>query len=250
MIKALFLQSMYSYPDEAMEREMYNRIDFGNFLHYPEIITDSRTIWLFRERLSSTGKDKIIWKHIWKQLEDHGISIKKGIVQDATFIESDPGKHGKKKPLVFVDPVPEEMTKVGAASTTTEKRITRDERKDARIKAAEKKRLRKEERRNAKTRRSNDGNWTKKNSTSHFGNKLYSVHETVLPLIKEFVVTTASLHDSQVDISIPGIPYYNDKGYAGANRRNVNKTMDKTSTSETALQRNFTKHINVTMDKA
>ena len=45
--------------------------DFGyfsmsvyNFLHYPEIIPDSRTIWLFRERLSSTGKDKIIWKEM------------------------------------------------------------------------------------------------------------------------------------------------------------------------------------------
>ncbi|MCL4340829.1 MAG: transposase [Candidatus Thermoplasmatota archaeon] len=45
---------MYSCSDEAMERELYNRIDFRNFLHYPETIPDSRTIWLFRERLQST----------------------------------------------------------------------------------------------------------------------------------------------------------------------------------------------------
>ena len=94
MIKTLFLQSMYNCSDEVMERELHDRISFRNFLHYPEIIPDSRTIWLFRERLSSTGKDKIIWK----QFEERGISIKKGMVQDATFIESDPGKHIKKKP--------------------------------------------------------------------------------------------------------------------------------------------------------
>ena len=35
-----------------------------------------------------------MWKEIWKQFEDHGITIKKGTAQDATFIESDPGKHG------------------------------------------------------------------------------------------------------------------------------------------------------------
>ncbi|EQD25785.1 transposase, IS4, partial [mine drainage metagenome] len=80
-----------------------------NFLHYPETIPDSRTIWMFRERLSSSGKDKKIWKHIWKQFEDKGIMIKKGMVQDATFIESDPGKHGRKKSPVPVDPEPPEM---------------------------------------------------------------------------------------------------------------------------------------------
>ena len=44
MIKTLFLQSMYNYSDESIGRELYNRIYFRNFLHYPEIIPDSRTI--------------------------------------------------------------------------------------------------------------------------------------------------------------------------------------------------------------
>ena len=259
MIKTLFLQSMYNCSDESMEKELYNRIDFRNFLHYPEIIPDSRTIWLFRERLSSTGKDKIIWKHIWKQLEERGITIKAGMVQDATFIESDPGKHGRKKPPVPVDPVPPKMTgdvkectpgKDEDASTATKKGMTKEEKKTARIKAAEKKRMRREERKNGKTRRSKDGTWAKKNSVSHFGNKLHTVQGTDIPLIREFVITTASLHDSQVDLSIPGIPCYKDKGYAGACCRNINAAMDKTSTSGTALQGKIPKHINATMDKA
>ena len=44
------------------------------------------------------------------KFEDRGISIKKGMVQDATFIESDPGKHRKKKPPVPVDPESAEMS--------------------------------------------------------------------------------------------------------------------------------------------
>ena len=105
--------------------------------------------------------------------------------------------------------------------------MTKEERKAAKIRASEKKSLRREERRSAKTRRSKDGTWTKKNSASHFGNKLHTVQGTDIPLIREFVVTTASLHDSQVDLSIPGIPCYRDKGYAGAQCRGINATMDK-----------------------
>ncbi len=162
--------------------------------------------------------------------------MKSGTIQDATFIESDPGKHGKKKPPVPVDPEPPEMTEKNRGDseektldTGKKKRMTKVEKREARIKAAEKKRLRREERRSAKTRRSKDGTWTKKNNSSHFGNKLHTVQGTDIPLIREFVVTTASLHDSQVDLSMPGIPCYRDKGYAGAPCRGINATMDKAS---------------------
>ena len=51
MLKVLFLQSLYNLVDKSVEREMHNRIDFMNFLGFPEKIPDSRTIWLFRQRL-------------------------------------------------------------------------------------------------------------------------------------------------------------------------------------------------------
>ncbi len=89
--------------------------------------------------------------------------MKSGTIQDATFIESDPGKHGKKKPPVPVDPEPPEMTEKNRGDseektldTGKKKRMTKVEKREARIKAAEKKRLRREERRSAKTRRSKD----------------------------------------------------------------------------------------------
>jgi len=114
-------------------------------------------------------------------------------------------------------------------STAAEKRMTGKEKRQARKRKAEKKRMRREERKDGKTRRSKDGTWTEKNNASHFGNKLHTVQRTDLPLIREFVVTTASLHDSQVDLSIPGIPCYKDKGYAGAYCKDTNATMDRAS---------------------
>ncbi|BAB60578.1 hypothetical protein [Thermoplasma volcanium GSS1] len=205
MVKVLFLQSVYNLVDEAMEREMHYRVSFMNFLNYPDSVPDSRAIWLFRERLSSTGKDKMIWE----PFESEGITVKKGVVQDASFIESDPGKHGRKKPPV--SPNMPEIVQDEKKDKTMTKDGKRQAKREAKIRVAEKKRIRRDERRNAKTRRFKDGTWAKKGKRSHFGNKLHTVQGTDIPLIMEFVLTTAFSHDSKVDLGIPGIPTYRDK---------------------------------------
>ncbi len=91
MVKIMFLQSVYGMVDEAMEIELYSNIRFINFLDYPESVPDARTIWLFRERLSENNRDKKIWKLIWEQFNEKGITVKKGTIQDATIIESNTG---------------------------------------------------------------------------------------------------------------------------------------------------------------
>ena len=98
MIRALFLQGLYSIVDEKLEKELYDRISFHNFLHYPEKMPDARTLWALRERMSMTGMDKHIWSELWRQLESRGIVIRNDVIQDASFITSDHGKHGRKKP--------------------------------------------------------------------------------------------------------------------------------------------------------
>ena len=50
-----------------------------------------------------------------------------------------------------------------------------------------------------------------------------------MPLVREFVITTASVHDSRVDLSIPGMPCYRDMGYQSAPCRGFNATMDRAS---------------------
>ena len=86
MIKVMFLQSMFNMVDEQAETLIKDRISFMNFLDYPDQYPDARTIWLFRERLSKTGRDRIIWNELQRQLELKGIKVKKGSAQDATFI--------------------------------------------------------------------------------------------------------------------------------------------------------------------
>jgi hypothetical protein len=44
MVKILFLQSLYNLSDQQAEKEIHDRISFMNFLDYPDILLDSKTI--------------------------------------------------------------------------------------------------------------------------------------------------------------------------------------------------------------
>ena len=68
MIKALFLQGLYNIVDEKLEKELYDRILFHNFLHYPDKIPDARTLWALRERMSSTGMDNLTFVNMANNL--------------------------------------------------------------------------------------------------------------------------------------------------------------------------------------
>ena len=61
MVKILLLQQWYNLSDPQIEREIRDRISFMNFLGYPEKLPDRNTIWHFRERLSKTGKDRLVF---------------------------------------------------------------------------------------------------------------------------------------------------------------------------------------------
>jgi len=227
MMKIMFLQSLYGLVDEAMEIELYSNIRFMNFLDYPESVPDARTIWLFRERIANNHKDKEIWKSIWKQFQEKGITVKKGTIQDATFIESDPG-HGKRKKGDGTIPIDPEFPEKPTGQEKQEAGMSKKEMKAAkRIEKERKKKEREEERRNAKTRRSKDGTWSVKNKKAHFGYKLHTGQCVENDIIHNYAVTTASVHDSQIDLSIPGIVNYKDKGYFGVEGRGIDATMDK-----------------------
>jgi IS5 family transposase len=116
------------------------------------------TVWYFREPLSKTNKDKAIWNELQRQLDEKGLKIWKGVIQDATFITADPGH----------------------ANTD----ISRGD--------------------DAKTRRNKESTWTKKGKKSYFGFKLHGKEDCDLGLIRALQITTASLHDRQIDLSEKG----------------------------------------------
>jgi IS5 family transposase len=77
----------------------------------------------------------------------------------------------------------------------------------------------------ARTRRSKDGTWAKKGNELHFGYKLHQNFDLQYGLIRAIETTTASVHDSQIDLSRKGETIYRDKGYFGASARGKSVTM-------------------------
>jgi len=98
MIKILVLQEWHGLSDPELERQITDRISFRKFLGFPDTIPDYSTVWYFRERLAKTGKDKKIWNELQRQLDSKGLKVKKGVIQDATFITSEPGHAKADKP--------------------------------------------------------------------------------------------------------------------------------------------------------
>jgi len=183
MVKLLVLQQWYGLSDPELERQALNRIDFQHFLGFPGDAPDYSTVWQFRERLAETGTDRLVWEELQRQLDEKGLKVRRGVVQDATFITSDPGHAAADKP-------------------------------------------RGEE---AETRRSRDGTWAKKGGKSSFGYKLHAKTDTDLGLIRDLETTTASVHDSQIDLTRPGEVAYRDKGYFGVKPRDYDATMKRAS---------------------
>ena len=91
MVKLLVLRQWYGLSDPELERQVDDRLSFQRFLGYPEKAPDYSTVWQFRERLADTGKDRAVWAEFQRQLDEKGLKVKKGVVQNATFITADPG---------------------------------------------------------------------------------------------------------------------------------------------------------------
>jgi len=98
IVKLLVLQAWYGLSDPELERQATDRISFRRFLGYPESISDSTTVWLLKERLAETGRDRLLWAELQRQLDEKGLQVKKGVAQDASFITSDPGHARADKP--------------------------------------------------------------------------------------------------------------------------------------------------------
>jgi len=181
MIKLLILQQLYGLSDPQLELQVADRISFRVFLGTTEVIPDYSTVWLFRERLKESDKYEAIWEEFLNQLRAKGYNVKKGVIQDATFITSDPG-HAKSD-------------------------VPRGE--------------------EAKTRRSKDGEWSKKGNKSYFGYKGHIKTDIENNFIWKVETTAANVHDSQVDLASEREVRYGDKGYHGAKTKGYDASMKR-----------------------
>lgn len=193
VVRSMLLQAWYGLSDEELEFQCHDRLSFRNFLGFPEIIPDFTTIWKIRDRLKEKGIDDKIWDELQQQIDKKGYTIKKGVIQDATFIEADLGRKRYYKE--------KKAKKNGEVIEYTEKQKSHIDR---------------------------DASFSVKHGQVHYGYKSHIKIDVDNHLIRELEVTTASLHDGEIDLVEEGdVAAYRDKGYFGKELK-AQDVIDKT----------------------
>lgn len=165
MFKVLVLQSLYGLSDDAMEAQILDRLTFMRFLglNLADKAPDAKTIWLFRQQLTDAELIVPLFELFDSYLRNNGFAARKGQMVDAAIVE-----------------VPRQ-------------RNSRDE--NEKIKNGEKIDGWKDEKRRQKD---TDARWTKKNGTTYFGYKNHVQVDVAHKFIRNFDVTSAEVHDSNV----------------------------------------------------
>jgi IS5 family transposase len=165
MFKVLVLQSLYNLSDDAIEYQVRDRLSFMRFLGLSigDRVPDAKTIWLFREELGKAGLVKRLFKRFDRYLRELGFSARKGQIVDASIVS-----------------VP----------------IQRNSREEnARIKEGE---IPKDWNDSKRKQKDVHARWSARKHQHAFGYKNHISVDAKHKLIRDYMVTDASVHDSQV----------------------------------------------------
>jgi IS5 family transposase len=189
LFKMCLLQSWYGLSDYEVEDRLNDSISFSYFcgMHIDEVAPDHSTLSRFRTALTKTKTFEKLFSSINAQLEAHQIIVKKGIIVDASVIETPLRPKGKTKHEVTEDRSEEEIAVKKQYAESVDK----------------------------------DGTWLKKRGKYHFGFKKHHVTDNQ-GLVLGVLTTTASKNEianleevlETVNIDLPkDIPLKADKGY-------------------------------------
>jgi transposase, IS5 family len=167
MFKILVLQTMYNLSDEQTQFQIIDRMTFKRFLGLrpEERVPDQKTIWLFRETLANAGAIKKLFDLFQKHLNEAGYCAQKGQIIDASFVEVPRQRNTRNE---------NEQIKNGHTPEKWEQHPEKLSQKDV------------------------DARWTKKNDETFFGYKNHVNADAKNKLIREYAVTSAEVHDSQM----------------------------------------------------
>ena len=171
MFKTLVLQQLNNLSDDRIEYQIRDRLSFMRFLglNLEDRIPDAKTVWLFRETLKQTGLGEVLFKRFDEQLAAQGLIARGGQMIDATFVEVPKSRNSREdNARLKAGEMPEDWKKDDPATV------------------------------NMRRQKDTDARWTKKNNQTHFGFKNHINADAQHKLIREFEVTAASVHDSQV----------------------------------------------------
>ena len=88
MFKIVLLQQWYGFSDTDAEEAVRDRLSFQRFCGVPldEETPDPSSIWRFRQSLSRLGVAELLLAEVNRQLDAHGLIVKRGTLVDATII--------------------------------------------------------------------------------------------------------------------------------------------------------------------
>jgi transposase, IS5 family len=165
MFKVLVLQSLYNLSDAAMEAQMLDRLSFMRFLGLGlgDKMPDEKTIWLFREQLKEAGLIDSLFFRFDEHLRNSGFTARKGQIIDASIVEV-PRQRNKR----------EENEKIKNGERIEDWEDAKRCQKDV------------------------DARWVKKNGQNHYGYKNHVCVDVKHKFVRNWDVTDASVHDSNV----------------------------------------------------
>jgi len=192
MFKIIILQRYYGLGDKQIEYQIIDRTSFKEFLGLEtgDKVPDEKTVWAFRENLIKQGLVEILFKQFTEYLLNRGLIFNQGQIIDASF------------------------------TVAPRQRNTREE--NIKIKSGKGDDLWNEEP-HKKSHKDIDARWTQKNGENYFGYKNHTKVDAKSKFINDYVVTDASVHDSQaldnlLDESDSGQDLYADSAYTGENQ--------------------------------
>jgi len=189
MFKILLLQQLYGIADDKTEYMINDRLSFQRFLGLSlgDKVPDAKTIWLYRDNLSKSGKDKAPFDLFNVQLEAVGIITREGSLTDATFSEAPRQRNTRdENKMIKEGKTPEEWQNPEKKSKLYQKDL--------------------------------DARWTKKNNKTYYGYKNHVKVDRDSKIIVNFAVTDASVHDSQKIVELidkEDKNMYADSAYTG-----------------------------------
>jgi transposase, IS5 family len=159
VVKCLLLQSLYNLSDDACEYQVNDRLSFKRFLglRTSEKAPDSKSLWLYRDRMKDSGLHDKIFAWFLGQIESAGYCARNGQIVDATFIPAHKPTRKHEKQLA------------DGVQLSQAQRSQIDE----------------------------EATFTKKGEKTYHGYKNHIQVDRAHKFIRRYSVTTASVHDSQ-----------------------------------------------------
>jgi len=165
MFKILVLQTYYNLSDEQVEYQIRDRLSFMRFLGLAieDPVPDAKTVWVFRERLKALGLVERLFSRFAAVLAAQGYEARQGQIIDASIVKAPVQRNSREENAqIKRGEVPEDWSQ--------EKRRQKDV----------------------------DARWTKKRGKSDYGYKNHIGVDVENKLIRDYEVTPANVHDSQV----------------------------------------------------